>query len=123
MEKGNSYRDLKVWQRAMDLVEDAYRVSSSFPQHELYGLTSQLRRAAVSIPANIAEGQARRHKNEFVQHLWIARGSLMETETHLIIAERLKYAQPASIRDLLSQTDEVSRMLSGLISSLKLSRE
>ena len=87
----NSYEDLEVWQRAMDLVVDCYDLTRSFPQTEQFGLTAQLQRAAVSVPANIAEGQARRHTREFLRYLTIARGSLAELETHIQIAKRLGY--------------------------------
>ena len=88
---GESYRDLIAWRKAMDLVTDIYRVTQSFPRDELYGLTSQLRRAAVSVPSNIAEGQARFSRKEFHQFLSHARGSLVETETQLMIAQNLDY--------------------------------
>ena len=86
---GKSYRDLVVWQKAMDLVTAIYRITAGFPRDEIYGLTSQLRRAAVSIPSDIAEG--RFGSAEFRRFLWLANGSLMELETQLLIAERLKY--------------------------------
>jgi four helix bundle protein len=86
-----TYRDLDVWQRAMDLVESVYRVTASFPTEERFGLTSQLRRAAVSVPANIAEGNARIHRGDYLRHLSIARGSLAELETELIAAGRLGF--------------------------------
>jgi len=82
-----SYRDLQVWQKSMDLVTECYRATQQFPKTEIYGLTSQLQRAAVSVPANIAEGQGRQHTKEFIQHLSIAYGSLAELETHLQIAQ------------------------------------
>ena len=78
----NSYRDLRVWQKAMDLVVTSYEVAKQFPQSELYGLVSQIQRAAVSIPANIAEGHGREHLGDYLHHLSIANGSLMELETH-----------------------------------------
>src|SRR5436190_6583461 len=86
-----SHRDLIVWQRAMDLVEAVYHLSASFPKAEIYGLTSQMRRAVVSVPANIAEGQGRRLTREYLYFLSNARGSLLELDTHLEIAARLKY--------------------------------
>ena len=88
-----NYRDLLVWSRARDLVEVCYKLSARFPQSEMYGLTSQLRRAAVSVPANIAEGHGRRNLGEYMQHLSIANGSLKEVETHLLISVRLKYVR------------------------------
>ena len=91
---GRSYYELEVWHKSMDFVVACYKASASFPSHELYGLSSQLRRAAVSIPSNIAEGQGRIHTREFIRHLSIAHGSLMETETQLRIALRLGYIAP-----------------------------
>jgi four helix bundle protein len=86
-----SFRDLRVWQLAMELVELVYRVTREFPKYEIYGLTSQIQRAAVSIPSNLAEGHAREHTKEFLNHLSIAQGSLAELETQLEIAVRLDY--------------------------------
>jgi four helix bundle protein len=110
------YKDLIVWQKAIVLVTLIYRITQSFPRDELYGLTSQARRAAVSIPSNIAEGQGRLTRGEFRQSLGHARGSLHELETQILIAQTLGYiADTAEIIDKLS---EVGRMLNGLISSL-----
>ncbi|MBL8206782.1 MAG: four helix bundle protein [Blastocatellia bacterium] len=114
-----SYRDLLVWQKAMDLVAECYRLSESFPKTEIYGLASQLRRAAVSIPANIAEGHGREHLGDYLHHLSIANGSLMEVETHLLLAEKLSFLTSPQTDPALSATAEASRMLSGLIRSLK----
>jgi len=116
---GNSYRDLEVWQRAMDLVVACYRLTKAFPASELYGLTGQLQRAAVSVPANIAEGQARQHTKEFLHHLSIANGSLAELETHVQIAERLDYIKGRAIQETSLQSDQVARMITGLRKSLK----
>ncbi len=102
----------------MDLVEVTYKATKRFPTEELYGLTSQARRAAVSIPCNIAEGQARRSPKEFLQHLSIAYGSLRELETQLLIAQRLTYLDDQSTARLLEMTSEVGRLLNGLSSSL-----
>lgn len=113
------YRDLEVWQKAMNLVEHCYRCTDSFPKKEIYGLSSQLQRAAVSIPANIAEGQQRQHRKEFVQHLSIAIGSLAELETHIEIAARLNYIPQEISRLLFTQTEQIGRMLNGLKNSLK----
>ncbi len=113
-----SYRDLEVWQKAMDLVVGCYRMTEQFPKTELYGLTSQLQRAAVSIPANIAEGQGHSHTREFLNHLSVAYGSLMEVETHLEIAARLEYLDQAALNRLLDQTGEIGRMLNGLMQAL-----
>lgn len=113
------YRDLSVWQRAMDLIVVAYRLSKRFPKDELYGLTSQIRRAATSVPANIAEGQGRRYTGEFLQFLSVARGSLLELETHVFAAQRLGYLDTSDIEPCLDLAAEVGRMLSGLIRSLE----
>jgi four helix bundle protein len=116
---GNSYHDLEVWQQAMDLVVACYGLTKAFPPSELYGLTGQLQRAAVSVPANIAEGQARQHIKEFLQHLSIANGSLAELETHILIAERLGYIRGNVIQETLLQSDQVARMIAGLRKFLK----
>ena len=110
-----SHRDLIVWQKAMDLVESVYSASSSFPKSETYGLTAQIRRAAVSIPANIAEGQGRRLPKEFLYFLANARGSLLELDTHLELALRLGYLQADTYARLLSQLQEVGKILNGLM--------
>lgn len=114
-----SYRDLDVWKKAMDLVVACYKASGKFPKHELFGLTSQLRRAAVSIAANIAEGQSRGHTKEFIQFLSVAYGSLAELETHVQIAERLGYLESKESTELLEFTSRVGMMLNGLKRSLK----
>ncbi|MCP4455355.1 MAG: four helix bundle protein, partial [Planctomycetes bacterium] len=101
----NSYRDLEVWQKAMGLVELCYACTKSFPSEERYGLTDQIRRAAVSIPSNIAEGQTRQHRKEFLQFLSIAQGSLAELETQIQIAERLHYAHADTVREVLTKSD------------------
>jgi four helix bundle protein len=120
-----SYRDLEVWQKAMDLVVDCYNVTGQFPRTEIYGLVSQLQRAIVSVPANIAEGHGRSHTREYLNHLSIAYGSLMEAETHLQIAARLRYIDDMSLDALLKKSAGIGRMLNGLIQSLnrKRSRE
>jgi len=109
-----NYRDLDVWHKSMDLVVNCYNVTKLFPKHELYGLTSQLQRAAVSVPANIAEGRQRQHRKEFRQFLSIAQGSLAELETHLEIAVRLGYTDTKHTTKINEQTQRVSRMLHGL---------
>jgi four helix bundle protein len=113
-----SYEDLVVWRKAMGLVIEVYRATSRFPREEMYGLTSQLRRSAVSVPSNIAEGQGRATKGEFVQFLAHARGSLYELKTQVLIAKELGYLSPECESPLTSQADEVGRMLNGLLSSL-----
>jgi len=113
-----SYQDLGVWRKAMDLVVECYRVGNHFPRTEIYGLKSQLQRAAVSIPANIAEGHGRRHTREFLKHLSIAYGALMEVETHMHIAGRLRYVDSQSLELVIDKTQEIGRMLNGLMQSL-----
>jgi four helix bundle protein len=115
----NGYRDLLVWERAMGLVGETYRLTATFPTSEKYGLVQQLRRAAVSIPSNIAEGHGREHLGEYLHHLSIANGSLMEVETQILIAGRMTYLRKEDELLLLSQAGEVSRMLSGLTRALK----
>ena len=114
-----SYRDLKVWERGMDLVVECYRLTNELPKTETYGLITQIQRAAVSIPANIAEGHGREHLGDYLHHLSIANGSLMELQTHLLICNRLSYLSESQIKPVLSLTDELSRMLAGLTKKLK----
>jgi len=115
----SSYRDLLVWQKAMDLVVASYEIAKRLPHQENYGLISQIQRAAVSIPANIAEGHGRRHRGDYLHHLSMARGSLLELETHLLISVRLAYLQPRDIEAILGLSDELGRMISGLIQKLR----
>jgi four helix bundle protein len=110
-----SYRDLLVWQRGMDLAVEVYHLSRSWPKEEMYGLTSQARRAAASVPANIAEGYGRQSTASYAQFLKIARGSLKELEAHLLLAERVRLAPPGSCAGALARADELGRMLGGLI--------
>lgn len=119
MSEVRSYRDLLVWQRAMDLAVDTYAVSRNYPRDELFGLTSQTRRAASSIAANIAEGYGRSTKPAYLNFLRIAQGSLKELETHLILAERIGVTSAGSTDALLGAADELGRMLNGLISKLQ----
>ena len=112
------YADLLVWQKAMDLVVEIYRLCKLLPADERYGLVSQIQRAAVSVPSNIAEGQARKSNGAFQNHLSIAAGSLAELETQLILTHRLGFCLEATCQDLLSKTDEIGRMLTGLKASL-----
>jgi four helix bundle protein len=116
--KVRNYQDLIVWQKAMDLVEEIYTISRNFPREEVYGLTSQPRRAAVSIPSNIAEGQGRPTTADFVRHLSISYGSLREVETQILIAARLQYLTKERCRDILKMAGEVGPLLNGLMSSL-----
>jgi four helix bundle protein len=114
------FNDLIVWQKSMTLVERIYQVTASFPKEEIYGLTSQIRRAAISIPSNIAEGQSRHSTKEFLRFLSIALGSRSEVETQLIIASRLKYLGSDMAIELTAQLDELGRLLRGLVNSLRL---
>jgi four helix bundle protein len=111
-------QELIAWQKSMDLVVGVYRITKSFPASELYGLTSQLRRAAVSVPSNIAEGQGRGTPTEFVRFLRIAHGSLREVETQLLIAQRLEYLKEADLMPLLDLAAETGRLMNGLLNSL-----
>ena len=108
------HRDLVAWQKAMQLVKEVYRATEGFPGHELYGLANQLRRAAVSIPSNLAEGAARNSRREFHQFIGTARGSLAEVETQVEIARDLGYIQEVAASDVLIRVAEVGRMLTGL---------
>ncbi len=112
------YRDLKVWQKAMELVVESYRLTKFLPRSELFGLISQIQRAAVSIPANIAEGHGREHLGDYLRSLSIANGSLMELETHILLIRRL-YRIGDEAEAALAMTDELGRMLSGLTKRLK----
>ncbi len=113
------YRHLKVWQLGVALAKEVYLLTRGFPKHEVYGLSSQAQRAAVSIPANIAEGHARDSTREYLQHVSIAQGSLAELETHLILAESLNYCAHTQVAPLLEECAQVGRMLSGLQRSLR----
>lgn len=114
-----SYRDLIVWQRAMDVAAETYQLTRDYPRDELFGLTSQSRRAASSIPANIAEGYGRASRQAYINFLRIAQGSLKELETHLLLAERVGIARAGSIQPLLEQSEEIGRMLKALIGKLR----
>ena len=114
-----SYEDFEVWQLAMTLAEQCYELTKSFPKDELYGLTSQIRRAAVSIPANIAEGYGRNQTGSFLQFLRIAQGSARELETHLLLATRLKLTDIAHAGPCRETTIRVSKMLRALIRSIE----
>jgi four helix bundle protein len=114
----SSFRDLRVWQAGMELVEQVYLLTQSFPKQEVYGLTSQIQRAAVSIPSNIAEGHTREHSKEFLHHLSIAQASLAELETQLEIATRLKYILPEQFEQILQRTVSLGKQLYALRNSL-----
>jgi four helix bundle protein len=119
MRATNSFRDLDVWREAMLLVEDVYGISRRFPADERYGLTSQLRRAAISIPSNIGEGSRRKRRKVFVNHLDIALGSQAEVDVQSEIALRLKFLQLDEHLRLQTRVDRIGRMLNGLIESLQ----
>lgn len=114
-----SYRDLLVWQKAMQLVTDVYVLTKSFPKEELYGLTQQIRRCAVSVPSNIAEGGSKRSTRDYVRFLNIAYGSLSELETQLLIALNLGYSEAEKIQTLLEYASEIGKMLNALINKLE----
>jgi four helix bundle protein len=113
-----TFNELIVWQKAMDFVDMVYAATAAFPREEIYGLTSQLRRAAVSVPSNIAEGQCRQTTRDFLNFLSIARGSLAEIETQITIAERLRYIDSTKKVDLIEPLKEIARLLRGLSKSL-----
>ncbi len=117
VKKINSHKDLDVWKKSIDLVDAVYKATKAFPDEELYGLTNQMKRSAVSVPSNIAEGAARSSEKEFVQFLYIALGSISELETQLIIANRLGYLNDRG--DLLKEIETIHKMLLGLIKYLK----
>jgi four helix bundle protein len=116
--KINSYKDLIVWRKAMDLAAEVHLLSRSFPKKEIYGLTSQVRRAAVSVPSNIAEGQARQSTAEFLNFLSIAQGSLAEVDTQIMLAQRFHYLTAEMAAGVVSLTVEISKMLFSLRSKL-----
>ncbi|KAB2684849.1 MULTISPECIES: four helix bundle protein [Brucella/Ochrobactrum group] len=114
----NSYRDILVWQQAMELVTAIYQSTETWPKEEAYGLTSQVRRAAVSIPANIAEGYGRDTRGSYQQFLRIAQGSLKEMETHLLIAERLGFIRSEKMEPIMTKSESVGKLLRLLIRKL-----
>jgi four helix bundle protein len=116
-----SYRELIAWQKSVELVTEIYSITKEFPRDEIYGLTSQLRRSAVSVPSNIAEGQGRATKGEFIPFLGHARGSLFELATQIVIAEKLGYLAPQIELQVASKITEVARILNGLLTSLGIS--
>jgi four helix bundle protein len=119
MPQSHSFRDLKVWQRAMDLVEDVYLLTKGFPTDERFGLTAQLRRAVVSIPSNIGEGARRKRRKAFLHHLDIALGSQAEVEVQIEIAKRLQFILEDDYARLQRHIEEIGKMLNGLINSLQ----
>ena len=114
-----NYRDLKVWQKSYRLCLDLYRITKKFPKEERYGLTSQIRRAAVSIPSNIAEGYGRKTTADYLRFLYIAYGSNCELETQLLLSGDLNYVNKENLKALKDDTEEVERMLKALIKSLE----
>ncbi|NLO19068.1 MAG: four helix bundle protein [Ignavibacteria bacterium] len=113
-----TYRDLNVWKEAMNLVTNVYKLTQIFPREELYGLTSQMRRAAVSIPSNIAEGHQRNSTKEYIHFLSIARGSIAELETQLMIAEQLNYIQISKLESIMELTQKTGNLLGALMKAL-----
>jgi four helix bundle protein len=118
-EKINSYRDLRVWQESMELAQACYRLTRAFPREETFGLSSQIRRSASSVPANIAEGYGLENTRAFIRQLRIAQGSLKELETHLLLAERVGVTAVGNAEGLLAKCESVGKMLRLLIRSLQ----
>ena len=116
--KISSFKDLEIWQRSVKLTEEIYRITKSFPKDETFGLSSQLKRAAVSIPSNIAEGFARFFEKEYIQFLYVAIGSCAEVTTQLIIASKLGYLRNEKAQELLSETEQISKMTMSLIKKI-----
>jgi four helix bundle protein len=114
-----SYRELEVWRKSKDLAVQLYRATERFPRNEQFGLTAQIRRAATSCPANIAEGWGRGSTREYIQFLLIARGSILEVETHLLIAAELGYLTPDQLRGFQDQIENIGQMLNRLIQALR----
>ena len=114
----SSFKELKVWQKAMSLAKEIYQVSANFPHQEQYGLTSQIRRSAISIPSNIAEGKNRNSKLEFKRFINIALGSAAELETQIILSHDLGYTEAKVQKELLDQIEEIGKMLNGLSKSI-----
>ncbi|MBW8883432.1 MAG: four helix bundle protein [Planctomycetia bacterium] len=119
MSSVRSYRDLVVWQLAMQLVRDIYLATESFSKSEAYGLVSQLRRCAISIPSNIAEGHARESSKEYLHHISIAMGSVAELETQIILARDLNFLEQQTTNKILTATDALGRRLRGLQKSMR----
>jgi four helix bundle protein len=119
MARIESYKDLTVWQRAMTLAAECYRFTATFPVEERYGLTAQIRRCAVSIPSNLAEGHNRRSRQAFANHVGIALGSQAELETQITLAVRLEFTSKAAATPVLDLAAEVGRLLHGLVRSLE----
>jgi len=118
-----THYDLNVWNDSIILVKDVYKISVKFPKEEIYGLTSQIKRATISIPSNISEGASRQSNKEFIQFLYIALGSASEVETQLIIAKELNFIDSKDLDYLLKSLEKIKKMLNGLIKSLKVKNE
>lgn len=116
--KVKDYKDLKVWQKGIEIVDKIYSITDSFPKHELYGLVSQMRRASVRIPSNVAEGFVRHHTKEYRQFLYISLGSCAELDTQLVIANRRKYITKKKLEELAEDINHETRMLVSLINKL-----
>jgi four helix bundle protein len=114
-----SYRDLVVWQKAMALAARCYATTRSFPRSEIFGLTAQIRRAAASIPANIAEGNGREHTGSYIQSLRISQGSLKELETHVLLAQTVELMDEADAEEILEMSEQVGKLLRSLIRALQ----
>jgi len=118
VEKIKNFKDLKIWQRGMELTKAVYEITDSFPQKEAYGIVSQMRRSAVSVPSNIAEGFMRKHNKEYKQFLYVTLGSLAELETQVIISEQMGFITCEKSQEFQSQIEEIVRMTTGLIKCL-----
>jgi four helix bundle protein len=118
-EKIKTFKDLRIWQKGIEIVNDIYRITKSFPKEELYGLTAQMRRCAVSIPSNIAEGFKRYHNKEYKQFLYIALGSCAELETQIIISKNLDYLKQEKTEKIYEDLSYISKMINVLIHKLK----
>lgn len=118
MEKIRNFKDLKIWQKGIEIVKDVYAMTKEFPREEMYGITSQMRRSAVSIPANVAEGFKRFHGKEYSQFLHIALGSVAELETHLIISKELGFIKDEQLAEISEKLDHISKMVSSLLNKI-----
>lgn len=119
MGKIKNFKQLKIWQKGIEIVKDIYTLTKQFPKEELYGITSQMRRSAISIPSNIAEGFKRYHSKEYSQFLHIVLGSAAELETQLIIAKELGFINEENLNDISDKLDHISKMISSLLNKLK----
>ncbi|WP_242517591.1 four helix bundle protein [Leptolyngbya iicbica] len=120
--KIQSYRDLEVWRQGMALAEGCYRLTKTFPKEEVYGMVAQIRRAAVSVPANIAEGYGREYRNDYIRFLRIAQGSLKELETHLLLALRVELITTKTSQPILAQCESTGKLLRALLRALQKSQ-